>query len=113
MKKNYISLDKLEIYKSSRQLSKIGWKMYQNLTWQEKKLVGDQFIRSLDSVGANVVEGYGRFHYLDKVKLYYNARGSLSESKHWLELLFERQFNWYWGKEKVFGFAHGVGKAIK
>lgn len=36
-------------------------------------------------------EGYGRYHYLDSVKFYYNARGSFWESKHWAELLIERE----------------------
>ena len=56
-----------------------------------KKIIGDQLIRAIDSVGANIVEGYGRFHYLDRIKFYYNARGSLFEVKHWLFLLKERQ----------------------
>ncbi|MGH7900646.1 MAG: four helix bundle protein [Thermodesulfobacteriota bacterium] len=49
-----------------------------------------QFIRVIDSIGANIAEGFGRHHYLDSVKFYYNARGSLWESKHWTELLYER-----------------------
>lgn len=54
--------------------------------------MGDQFIESTDSVGANIAEGYGRFHYLDKIKFFYNARGSLMEcNEHWVELLYERQ----------------------
>ncbi len=54
-------------------------------------MIGDQFIESTDSVGANIVEGYSRYHYLDKIKFYYNSRASLSESKdHWIELLKER-----------------------
>jgi len=48
-------------------------------------------MRSIDSVGANIAEGYGRFHYLDRIKFYYNARGSLLESKHWIYLLFKRE----------------------
>ncbi|NMB48574.1 four helix bundle protein, partial [Candidatus Kuenenbacteria bacterium] len=36
-------------------------------------------------------EGYGRYHYLDKIKFYYNARGSLFESKYWLDLMYERK----------------------
>ena len=52
--------------------------------------MGDQFIAATDSIGANVAEGYGRFHYLDKIKFFYNARGSFIEaSEHWLELLKE------------------------
>lgn len=53
--------------------------------------LGDQLIRAIDSIGANIAEGYGRYHYLDSIKFYYNARGSLSESKHWVELLKRRE----------------------
>jgi four helix bundle protein len=60
------------------------------LSWQEKKILGDQHLESADSVGANIAEGYGRFHYLDKIKFYYNARGSLFECQHWTELMEER-----------------------
>lgn len=89
--KKYIVLEKLEIYKLSRELSRLGWKIYELLTWQEKKIFGDQFITSTDSVGANITEGYNRFHFLDKIKFYYNARGSLAEAtSYWLELLLER-----------------------
>jgi four helix bundle protein len=53
--------------------------------------MGDQFIESADSVGANIAEGYGRYHYLDKIKFYYNSRASLAEAcDHWLEVLSER-----------------------
>ncbi len=90
--KEYISLEKLEIYKLARQLSKIAWGIYESLDWKIKKIMGNQFVESTDSVGANIAEGYGRFHYLDKVKFYYNARGSLLESRHWFDLLEERKF---------------------
>ncbi len=53
--------------------------------------MGDQFIESTDSVSANIAEGYGRFHYLDKAKFYFNGRGSLLESRNWMELLKERK----------------------
>ena len=92
IKKNYIPLRNLEVYQLSRELSKIGWDIYKNMDWQTKKVIGDQFIRSLDSIGANITEGYNKYHYLDKVKFYYYARGSLAEScNHWLELLEERK----------------------
>ena len=48
-------------------------------------------LRSVDSIGANIAEGYGRYHYKDSVKFYYNARGSLWESKHWFYLLHKRE----------------------
>ena len=38
-----------------------------------------QIRRASKSVTANIAEGYGRYHYLDSVKFYSNARGSLNE----------------------------------
>jgi four helix bundle protein len=89
--KNYISLKDLEVYQLSRELSRISWKIFSKLNFQQKKTVGDQFITSADSVGANIAEGYARFHYLDKIRFYYISRGSLSEAvNHWSELMLER-----------------------
>lgn len=36
------------------------------------------------SVGANIAEGFGRFHYKEKIKFYYNARGSICEVQNFL-----------------------------
>lgn len=92
MKKNYISLKDLEVYQLARKLSQLGWEIYESLDWNTKKINGNQFIESTDSVGANIAEGYGRYHYLDKIKFYYNSRGSLMEcSEHWIDLLLERK----------------------
>ena len=62
------------------------------MNWEVKKIIGSQFITAVDSIGANIAEGYGRFHFLDRIKFYYNARGSLVEAKHWMLLLKERNF---------------------
>jgi four helix bundle protein len=60
---------------------------------QERILMGNQFLTAADSVGANIDEGYGRFHYLDRVKFLYNGRASMLEAfEHWLQLLLEREF---------------------
>ena len=88
---NYIPLGKLEVYITTVKVSKKAWVIYNQMDWQLKKIMGDQFIRSIDSMGANVAEGYGRFHYLDRIRFYYTARGSLFEAKHWLLLLEKRQ----------------------
>lgn len=55
-------------------------------------MFGQQFVSSVDSIGANIAEGDGRYHYLEKIKFYYNARASLVESCHWNDLLKERGF---------------------
>jgi four helix bundle protein len=85
-----MGLDDLEIYRLSKEFSKEAWEIYKGLDWETKKTVGGQFIKSIDSIGANIAEGFGRYHYLDKNKFHYNARGSLFESLHWINLLLER-----------------------
>ena len=48
-------------------------------------------LSAVDSVGANIVEGYARFHYAEKSRFYYISRASLSEGvDHWIDLGFER-----------------------
>lgn len=90
--KKFIQLRDLEVYQLSRKLSSIAWKIYDAMDWQTKKAIGDQFIRATDSVGANIAEGYGRYHYKDKVKFFYNSRASLVEANdHWKELIEERK----------------------
>ena len=90
-RKGHILLKDLEVYKLARELSKIGWEIYNSLDWQTKKIMGDQFITATDSFGANISEGYSRYYYLEKIKFFYNARASLVEAgEYWLELLKER-----------------------
>jgi four helix bundle protein len=90
-KKNFIPLQDLEVYRLSRKLSSIAWVIYQRLAFQERKVWGDQMLEAVDSVGANIAEGYARFHYLEKIRFYHIARASLSEGvEHWIDLGFER-----------------------
>jgi len=85
-----MELNKLEVYKIARDLSEIAWNVYKEMKSEFRFSIGQQFIKAVDSIGANIAEGFGRYHYMDSVRFYYNARGSLWESKHWAELLYER-----------------------
>jgi four helix bundle protein len=67
--------------------------------WQEviqwdafaRDVVGGQLARATDSIGANIAEAFGRFHYGEKLQFLYYARGSLFESKYWLNRAAARQ----------------------
>src|SRR6266545_3217296 len=54
--------------------------------WDEfaQDVVGKQIARAADSIGANVAESFGRFHFGEKIQFLYYARGSLFETKYWL-----------------------------
>ena len=45
-----------------------------------------QLRRTSLSITSNIAEGFSRYHYNDKIRFYYNARGSLSEVKNGLIL---------------------------
>ncbi len=95
IEKKYITLKDLEVYQLARKLSSIAWNIYSKMSskmsYEEKKIIGNQFIQSVDSVGANIAEGYARFHYFEKVEFYHISRASLSEAiEHWAELMLER-----------------------
>lgn len=80
----------LNIYKLSREISREAWIAYAEFDWSTKKIIGNQWITAIDSVGANIAEGFGRYHFADKNKFNYNARGSLIEAQHWTSMLYER-----------------------
>ena len=56
-----------------------------------KDVVGGQLARAADSIGANIAEAFGRFHYGEKVQFLYYARGSLYETKYWTNRTQARQ----------------------
>ena len=60
------------------------WK--QVVQWDEfaKDVVGKQMARATDSIGANIAESFGRFNFVEKLQFLYYARGSLFETKYWL-----------------------------
>jgi four helix bundle protein len=89
---NFIELKDLEVYQLSRKLSSDAWRIFCRMNYEDRSHIGDQFLRAVDSIGANIAEGYGRYHFLDKIRFYYNSRGSHLEAfTHWLELMFERE----------------------
>ena len=77
----------LEIWKEAHQLSIDIYKLTTKLPSTEKYGVIDQLRRASVSVSANIAEGFGRYHYKDKTKFYYNARGSCCEVQSFIFLM--------------------------
>jgi len=78
------ALNELEIYMLAEYLSNQIWEIVKKWEYFEKHTIGKQLVRSVDSIGANIAECHGRYHYRDKQKFGYYARGSLEETKSWL-----------------------------
>lgn len=59
---------------------------------EESFVLTSQIRRAALSAPANIAEGFGRYHYLDKAKFYLNARGSLYELKSHLLIVQELDY---------------------
>jgi four helix bundle protein len=57
----------------------------ENLPKKEDYGFTSQIRRSGLSISANIAEGFGRYHKLDKVRFYYIARGSITETRSHLD----------------------------
>jgi four helix bundle protein len=84
MEKKYLTLNDVNAYKISFGLSNYIWSKVIKWNYFEKDTVGKQFARAIDSISANLAEGFGRHEYKDKIKFYKYSRGSAFESLDWL-----------------------------
>ena len=84
------SFENLKVYELSEQLSDRIWDIV--LRWDRFAMgtIGTQLVKAIDSVGANIAEGVGRFHLADNRRFGLIARGSLYETRHWLRRAFVR-----------------------
>lgn len=66
------------------------WEIVKKWDRFERDTMGKQLIRAVDSVAANIGEGFGRYHYKDVKNFGYFSRGSLFETKTWLSKAHDR-----------------------
>ncbi len=85
------NFEKLRVYQLSEKLADEVWEIV--LTWNvfAKSTVGEQLVSAADSVGANISEGSGRGTFADNRRFVRIARGSLSETQHWLRRAYRRK----------------------
>src|SRR4030042_702454 len=75
------SFENLEVWQIGRDLVTKIYMLTVSLPQNETFGLTAQIKRAALSVPANIAEGFGRYHYMDKAKFYLNARGSLYELK--------------------------------
>lgn len=85
MPERYLKLNDIECYRIAFHLSNYVWDVIIKWDWFSKKTVGAQFVEAVDSVSANIAEGFGRHYKKDKIKFYSYSKGSLKESFDWNE----------------------------
>ncbi|HNZ42983.1 MAG TPA: four helix bundle protein [Bacteroidales bacterium] len=94
-----MKLEELQVYQLSMEIGERVWEIVIKWDFFSKDTIGKQLVRSVDSIAANLSEGFGRYHYNESKHFYYYSRGSLYETKTWLtkaksrQLITENEFN--------------------
>jgi four helix bundle protein len=78
-------LEELKVYQLAIDIGERVWVVVCKWDYFAKDTVGKQLVKSVDSIAANLSEGYGRFHYKENKQFCYYSRGSLYETKTWLK----------------------------
>lgn len=78
-----MDLENLEVYQLALKYGDDVWNIVNNWNYFQKDTIGKQFVKAADSIASNISEGYGRYHFRDRLNFYFYSRGSLSECKTW------------------------------
>ncbi|MBA3673628.1 MAG: four helix bundle protein [Chitinophagaceae bacterium] len=83
--KKYLALNDIESYKLSFHLSNYVWNIILSWNYFAQKTIGAQYVDAVDSISANIAEGFGRHFKKDKIRFYQYSRGSVKECFDWNE----------------------------
>lgn len=90
MTKKSKSFEDLDVYRLAENLGDRIWEIV--ITWSNfaQNALEYQLVKSADGIGANIAEGFGRFHFKENRQFSRIARGSLYETRHWLRRAYKR-----------------------
>ena len=110
--RKFLKLNDIEAFRISFHLSNYVWDIVLKWSNFSQRTVGEQFVRAVDSISANVAEGFGRYGKKDKIKFYRYSQGSLSESLNWNEKSKLRKLVSVEEYKYIFGELQKLPKAI-
>jgi len=89
--KKYLLLRDIGAYTISFHLSNYLWNIVCSWHPLAKFTIGEQFVEAVDSISANIAEGFGRYNKKDKIRFYRYSSGSITESLDWNEKAYRRK----------------------
>lgn len=87
--KNFYDLD---AWKKGHELVLEIYKVTKDFSAEERFGITSQLRRAASSITANTAEGFERYHFKDKARFYYQARGSVAEVQNFLILSKDLKF---------------------
>jgi len=82
----------LDTWKKARKLTLHIYIITKDFPTDEKYGLISQMRRASSSIGANIAEGFERYHFKDKIRFYYQARRSIAEIQNFLLLAKDLKF---------------------
>ena len=79
------TLEDLDVYNLSQEFSDKIWHMVEKWDNFPKFGLGKQITDAADSISSNIAEGYGRFFIKENINFCFYSRGSILETKNWLQ----------------------------
>jgi len=104
------TFEDLKVWQLAHQLSIEVSALVKTFPRHEKYDLAGQMRRSSRSIPADIAEGYGRYHFNDKLTFYERARASLGELRnHFKDALMNRyismaQYDYFYKKMQEIGF---------
>lgn len=100
--KKFLKLNDIEAYRIVFKLTNYVWNVIIKWDYFAKDIVGKQFVKAIDSISANIAEGFGRYSKKDKIKFFRYSFGSLYESLDWNEKSYVRKLLNQGGYSNIF-----------
>jgi len=116
-----MKLEDLNVYQLSMEIGEKIWNITHKWDYFSIDTIGKQLVKAVDSIAANLSEGFGRYHFKDRKNFCYYARGSLFEGKTWLikahdrGLVSDNDFHIFFNEIEILGvklnnYINSIGK---
>ena len=89
----YTTFEEMPVWQKAMSLAQKIYSLTKKLPPEETFSLTSQIRRSGLSISGNISEGFGRKHTKDKLNFYYDARGSLCETKN--HLIYGRKVGYF------------------
>ena len=86
-KKSINNFYELDAWQKAHELTLEVYRVTKTFPPHEQFGITSQLQRASSSIGANIAEGFARYHFKDKARFYYQARGSVAEVQNFLLLV--------------------------
>lgn len=80
----HVPMEEMDLFRRYVGVADWAWTTVAKWGRFERDTLGSQLVRACDSIGANLVEGDGRYGIADALRFFHIARASAREARYWI-----------------------------